>query len=511
MESTHGDRLPSEQARLLDVVRGVRNRYRAKRALRGAAIAVAASWIVLAVTSYALSVLKYSDGAVMGGRIVAGLAIVAIIARFVVMPLLPKLHDAQVALYLEEHEHSLKASVMTAVEMQNPVLATSGTMRSPALIDRLTRAALDRLHKANDGKAVDSGELRTNGGVFLAALAAATLLTIFGPPVLRNGFRLIAVPWNRPEAAVPFSIAVEPGNTTIAKGGDELIEARLRGFQSETVELLVHNADSTAWTRVPMMPDSTGQYAFRLFDIAGKTEYAVEANGVRSTVYTIDVSNLPFVKQVDLQYRFPAYTQLAPQNVDSTGDIAALKGTMVRIRVQPTVPTQGGRVIVDGGDTLKLVPSSDGSLMAMLRVDKAGFYKVELEGPAGKMVTGSLDYTIDALPDRPPTIQFVKPGRDQKVLSVDEVYTEVKAEDDYGVAKVDLVYSVNGGPEKTLSLADGTKALRDISAGYTFMLEGEHLEPGDVVSYYARATDNNAVSGAGKATTDIYFLQVRPY
>src|SRR5262249_9249463 len=194
---------------------------------------------------------------------------------------------------------------------------------------------------------------------------------------LRHGFRLVAAPWNRDEAAMPFSIAVEPGNATIAKGGDELIEARLRGFQSDNVELLVRSADSASWKRVQMMGDSTGRYTFRLFDVGAKTQYAVEANGVRSTVYTLDVSNLPYVKQVDLQYHFPAYTQLAPQNVDSTGDIAALKGTMVRVRIAPTMPTQGGRVIIDGGDTLKLAPTADGHLMAMLRVDKAGFYKVE--------------------------------------------------------------------------------------------------------------------------------------
>ena len=127
------------------------------------------------------------------------------------------------------------------------------------------------------------------------------------------------------------------------------------------------------------------------------------------------------------------------------------------------------------------------------------------------MVTGSLDYTIDVLPDRPPTVQFTKPGRDEKVLSVDEVYTEAKAEDDYGVAKLELVYSVNGSDERALPLHDGTRAIRDVSAGYTFMLEGLKLEPGDVVSYYARATDNNAVSGAQKASTDIYFMTVRPY
>src|SRR6476620_8048108 len=127
------------------------------------------------------------------------------------------------------------------------------------------------------------------------------------------------------------------------------------------------------------------------------------------------------------------------------------------------------------------------------------------------MVTGSLDYTIDVLPDRPPTVQFTKPGRDQKVLSVDEVYTEVRAQDDYGVAKVDLVYSVNGAEEHAVPLQDGAKAIRDISAGHTFMLEGFKLEPGDIVSYYARATANNTVSGPGRASTVIYFLQVRPY
>ena len=62
-----------------------------------------------------------------------------------------------------------------------------------------------------------------------------------------------------------------------------------------------------------------------------------------------------------------------------------------------------------------------------------------------------------------------------------------------------------------MSLHDGTRALKDLSAGYTFMLEGMNLQPGDVVSYYARANDNNLVSGVQHASTDIYFLNVRPY
>src|SRR5215510_4572790 len=511
MESVHGAGLTSEQSQLLDVVRGVRNRYRAKRALRGAAITVGLTWVAVATAAWAMNVFKYTDASVTWSRVFAALTFVATAAWFLVRPLLPRFRDEQVALYLEEHERSLRATVITAVEMQNGAVAQNPALRSPAILSRLTHNALERVNDTGNGRAIDAGELKTNGAIFASVIAAAFLFTALGPEALRRGLSLITTPWSAATPASMFSIAVDPGNVTIAKGGDELIEAHLRGFQSDRVELLVRNADSTAWTRLPMTGDSTGRFSFRLFDIGGKTEYAVEANGVRSTTYTIDVSNLPYVKQMDLQYRYPAYTQLEPLTVDSTGDIAALKGTMVRIRLTSTVPTQGGRVIVDGCDTLKLAPTGDGHLVAMLRVDKPGFYKVELEGPNGRMVTGSLDYNIDVLPDRPPAIHFTKPGRDQKVLSVDEVYSEVRAEDDYGVSKVELVYSVNGDKEHVVPLHEGARALRDLSAGYTFMLEGMNLQAGDVISYYARATDNNNVSGFQRATSDIYFLTVRPF
>ena len=45
MESVHGT--SAEHSRLLGVVRGVRARYRAKLSLRGAAITIAGTWIVL--------------------------------------------------------------------------------------------------------------------------------------------------------------------------------------------------------------------------------------------------------------------------------------------------------------------------------------------------------------------------------------------------------------------------------------------------------------------------------
>ena len=50
-----------------------------------------------------------------------------------------------------------------------------------------------------------------------------------------------------------------------------------------------------------------------------------------------------------------------------------------------------------------------------------------------------------------------------------------------------------------------------MSAGHTIYLEELGLKPGDFVSYYAKATDTDAVQGAKTATSDIYFVQIRPF
>ena len=56
------------------------------------------------------------------------------------------------------------------------------------------------------------------------------------------------------------------------------------------------------------------------------------------------------MKQLDLEYHFPAYTGLEPQKVEDGGDIAALRGTEVRMQITPTMKTTGGRLLVNDKD-----------------------------------------------------------------------------------------------------------------------------------------------------------------
>src|SRR5690606_34507876 len=72
-------------------------------------------------------------------------------------------------------------------------------------------------------------------------------------------------------------------------------------------------------------------------------------------------------------------------------------------------------------------------------------------------------------------------------------------------------YSVNGGEEKSIRLFEGRQPQPQVTAGHTLYLEELGVQAGDAVSYYARASDNNAVAGPQRATSDIYFLRIRPF
>ena len=126
-------------------------------------------------------------------------------------------------------------------------------------------------------------------------------------------------------------------------------------------------------------------------------------------------------------------------------------------------------------------------------------------------MAGSPKYSIDVLTDQPPTVSFTKPGRDTSASPIEEVFLEAKAEDDYGVKTLDLVYSVNGGAEKTVKLFDGTTRMPNVSAGHTLYLEEMGVKAGRLGRRTTRASATTARSrGSQKAMSDLYFVRVRP-
>ena len=193
---------------------------------------------------------------------------------------------------------------------------------------------------------------------------------------------------------------------------------------------------------------------------------------MRSRTLHLKVVELPYVKQLDLEYRFPTYTGLAPRTIEDGGDVATLQGHR-----RPTADSaDDGRVERAHGharrhDRAPLTANADGTLGGNFIASANGSYRVELDGPAGEKVAASPQYTIDMLADQAPSVTLSKPGRDTDATPVQEFVVEARADDDFAVKNLQLVYSINGGPEKTIGLFSGSKPTPEVTAGHTFYLE----------------------------------------
>ena len=497
---------------LVDVIRRVRNRWRMKLALRGAVVVVAGTVLALLLSASGLESFRFSAASIIAFRIIAVAVFVGLLCYGLVWPLRRRVSDTQVAMYLEECDPTLEAALISAVEAAAHAEA-GGTTHSPRLVEKLVEQAIAQCRALDDGRLAERAALR-NQGVMLAGIAAVTALAIFlGPTYIRHGLSALLT-FKSAEASTPYKIDVKPGNSKVPRGADQAVSATLVGFSSNDVSVMMRSAPTAPFERVPLIAGAQpGTFEGVLFHLEKPTEYYVESNGVRSPasgLYSLAVVDLPTVSQLEVEYRFPSYTGLAPRKSED-GDVAAIRGTEVQLHVVPTMKTPGGRILMKDGGAMPLTTGPDGTLTGSFKIEGQGFYKIELTGPHGEKVDASPQYTIDVIDDQPPAVHFTKPGRDTQATPVEELFLEVRADDDYGVKQLQLFYSVNGGPQKSVPLFGGAKPMAEVSAGHTIYLEELGLKPGDFVSYFAKATDTDAVQGAKTTTSDIYFAQIRPF
>ena len=501
------------RSEVIRVIRHVRNRWRLRVAVRGISVLIAATLGTFLASSYGLEVYRFSPSSIVAFRIVTYVALLAAGWWLFIRPVSRRVSDEQVALYLEEHEPSLQSVLLSAVEESKKEDRAAALDYSPQIVRRLIESAVEKVRNADMGRNVEQQQLTRSSGLLAGATVAAVLLLVFGPDYLRHGISALLLPAGNVEAASPYSIDVSPGDATVARGADQTVTARLVGFDAESVNLFVRAGSNDQFERLPLVPvDETDQFEVLLFDLQNGTDYFVEAAGVESSRFTLDVVDLPYVERLELEYVFPAYTGLDPQLVESGGDIAVLKDTEVRLRAFSTLATEAGELVLDEDNRTPLAVQPDGSLTASFVVEGEGFYRIDLQAPDGQLVTASPQYTIDVLTDQPPAVSFVTPGRDTTASAIEEVFVEARADDDFGLLSLHLVYSANGGPEQTVQLFDGSgSALKEVSAGHTFFLEELGLEPGDFVSYYARATDRNLAQENRDIKSDLYFVQIRAF
>jgi hypothetical protein len=427
-------------------------------------------------------------------------------------PLVRRPDDRRLARLVEERCPELEDRLATAVALAG--------QRETGLGALLHADAGEAIRRVDVSRIVARGALR--GAAWRAAAAGVALgaVLVLGRP---TGERAWLVAWLQlfPDA---IELIVEPGDARVRAGEPLEIRARLRGAPAllarETPVVLFGRGEAVR--RVPMRAvpgtgapganDASG-HALAVAPVERSFVYSVAAAGVRSRDYTVTALRPPRVARIDLRYEYPAYAGLAPRTEVDGGDIYAPAGTRVRLRVRADRVVARGSLTLRDGRSLSLQASGAGAvgsaeMEGLLVIDRDDSYRVALADADGLASPGETEYFVRVMDDRPPDVRILRPGGDSQATPLEEVLVEARAEDDYRVGRLDLIYAVRGGREQAVPLGAGATA---VTGRHLLYLEDLGVKPGDFVSYYARATDVGRAHRARETRSEMFFIEIAPF
>ena len=485
---------------LAGILRHIRRRWRTLAVLEAASRALIAIAIVAALTAIVERALHPSDEALLGIVSVAVL-LAAALGAAIGWPLRRRPADRQIARLIEERYPELEDTVVTAVDIG---AEASRTGFAPLVLS----SAAARLRALDLADVVDRRRARAAGWRLGAAMLALLLAGVFAAPSFE---RTAQAAYLRLFPA-SVTVTVSPGDARVPEGRPMTIRAALTGRRATLTRIVPSvtiNTDGRA--RTIAMAAAGGGYQLRLSAIERSFTYNVTAGPARSRTYSVTTLYPPRVQRIELHYDFPSFSGLKPREERDGGDVYGPAGTRVRLVVHTDKPVAAGRLAFsEGKPALSLTRVDERTLESTMTVDEEAAYRVALADPDG-LTSEGVEYFIRVMDDRPPDVHILRPSGDEQITPLQEVPIEARADDDYGIASFDMVYSIGGGQEKIVPFTTlgGTPIARIGSR----MLAAEDLrvKPGDVIAYYARATDVARGKRSTMSRSEIFFLEVKPF
>ncbi len=427
----------------------------------------------------------------------------------------------EAAAEVESSFPELGQRVRTTVEYVEPTPAT--TPASPELVFALATDTERRTRGLNFLRVIPWRSLIwLQAAVALVALVYAGLL-IWDRELRVAALRCLLLPVHYTQ------LDVQPGDKALKVGADLSIQANVTGRPVATVDLLYREAGSgNEWTRRSLAPEDgtsdakrklLGNLETTLTDYQEDLEYRVVAGSIDSQVYHLTLVRPLVLKKLEGTITPPAYTR-QPTKVVNEGNFAVIEGSKVQFRFTLDRAPQDARLLLyprtdkdkpAGGPPQAIALAMNGKELTgeLALVDKELDYEITAEAADGMRLDPSR-FRIRVKADSKPTIRFLRPKEQIEVTPTTEVTMRLEAKDDFGLAKVGIVYQIGNGPKKTLYLKEDAAQPVALLDQVILPLEEHKLNFQDGVTYYAFAQDNHP-NQPHRASTELQFIDIRPY
>lgn len=489
-------------------------------------------------------------------------AVVALTAlygwRHLARPLLRRISDEQMALFIEENNERYEGAFIAAAEFGS---RADGSPEQQAIVRAIMDAAVELAGRFDPVDAVRTVRWGKYGVGLAALLALYTVAGVFQPVTLRenalktvNPFYVKKLPGNvlAPSAQAARAVAARAvaGSlqmaltcdgrplaevTPVKRGARFGIEATFNRDPAESERPVRFNFRPQASAdakpqNLPLAPiEKVYGFGLELPDVNEDLEFTVSAGKIETRPYRIQVYDPLKVEQVTVVTRAPAYTRWPEsKSVQPRADVSALAGSEVALEILANNPLKSGTLLWQAPAAPQegeVDAASPRNLKAAFKMTTNTWFTVALKDAFGQVAEILPPCVVTARSDDPPAQTVVSPKMDVSLTPFGDLRVIAKIKDDLALDRVDIVCKdpldpataprrivcdLKPDPDAAASANDPRFGFTDAIA--TGVIEVEKmkdgkLKKGDTFFYYVEVFDSKGQS----VVSDPFFVRVNPY
>lgn len=349
--------------------------------------------------------------------------------------------------------------------------------------------------------AIDLSKNRKYLPYLLPVLLAGIFMLVAAPNIFRDASARLLQPTKTFEKPAPFKFILKTKQLRATRNTDFIIEASTEG-DVLPADLSVAIGDDI----VPMITKGNNLFHYTFRNPTEAVEFRLYAAGYYSQPYTLQVVQKPTLKSFNVSLDYPGYTGRPDEQVNSLGDMTIPVGTTVN---WDFVAEHTDKVAIRmGNGPEQRFEQENNNWSTQVRFMADTNYTLILSNKKTS-VTDTFNYYVKVIPDEHPVLQLEE-YRDS--VSGKQVLLNGNAGDDYGISKVLFHYNITD--QQNRELKKGTTPLPVTQGGLTpfqhyFDIQELNLQPGQKLSYYVEAWDNDGVHGSKATRSEI--MEYRMY
>ncbi|HEX7510574.1 MAG TPA: hypothetical protein VF335_04690, partial [Chitinivibrionales bacterium] len=344
-----------------------------------------------------------------------------------------------------------------------------------------------------------------------AALLAAASLTVWASASIFVKPHCAAF-WDAPLSfGSRISAKIVPGSATLPMHASIQLRCIPKAASYPSCRVVLRDLGSGSERSRLLRADSGGAFQTKCENLSRSFSYRFSIGMTTFPPETVQIAPPPSLFGMRIRVTPPPYSGLAPMLLtDGQGSFSALAGSKAAFSISSLSALSRAVFCPSPGETVSCRVKGI-EAFTEITVRRACAYSFALVDTFGQKSDSTPPFFIDLTADMPPSIQFIKPGKNLALSPALAETLRVEAHDDIGISQCTFQWRKSGEPSPqphSLSLFTAACAQTFVHRELAWDLRELSLYPGDTVFYWAYVRDNDPFDTSHHCATDTFWLRL---